>query len=91
MIYQNYSSSNTPTIKPAIQLGKPFPDGKGEVTAALTNLKLDIKHPLYRAVKNYQQEVAEALGKQDTEDTRQAQIDRSDRGSFRMGDLYKNK
>ena len=27
------------------------PDGKGEFTAALTNLKLDITHPLYRKVK----------------------------------------
>ena len=24
------------------------PDGKGDFTAALTNLKLDIKHPLYQ-------------------------------------------
>jgi len=44
---------------------------------------------LYRAVKNYQIEVSEALGKQDVEDTRQAQIDQQDRGGFRVGDLYK--
>ncbi len=65
------------------------PDGKGDFTAALTNLKLDITHPLYRAVKNYQIEVSEALGKQDVEDTRQVQIDQQDRGGFRVGDLYK--
>ncbi|MFP6638199.1 MAG: hypothetical protein VB778_06180 [Nitrospinaceae bacterium] len=66
------------------------PDGKGEFTAALTNLKLDMSHPLYRKVKNYQVEVSEALGKQDVEDTRQASIEKADRGSFRVGDLYKN-
>ena len=65
------------------------PDGKGEFTAALSNLKLDITHTLYRKVKDYQVEVSEALGKQDVEDTRQAQIDREDRGGFRAGDLYK--
>ncbi len=67
------------------------PDGEGEFTAALTNLRLDITHPLYRAVKDYQQEVAEALGKQDMEDMRQTAIAREDRGSFRIGDLYKKK
>ena len=66
-------------------------DGKGEFTAALTNLKLDIRHPLYRKVKNYQVEVSEALGKLDVEDTRQSSIDQEDRGSFRVGDFYKNK
>ena len=67
------------------------PDGTGEFTAALTNLKLDIKHPLYQKVKNYQIEVSEALGKLDEEDTRQISIDKEDRGSFRVGSLYKNK
>jgi len=67
------------------------PDGKGDFTAALTNLKLDITHPLYRKVKNYQSEVSEALGKLDVEDTRQTSIDQEDRGSFRVGSLYKNK
>jgi hypothetical protein len=67
------------------------PDGTGEFTAALTNLKLDIKHPLYQKVKNYQAEVSEALGKLDEEDTRQTSIDQEDRGGFRVGDLYKNK
>ena len=66
------------------------PDGKVEFTAALTNLKLDITHPLYRKVKNYQVEVSEALGKLDVEDTRQISIDQEDRGGFRVGDLYKN-
>ena len=65
------------------------PDGNGEFTAALSNLKLDIAHPLYRQVKDYQLEVSEALGKQDLEDTRQTQIEREDRGEFRVGDLYK--
>nr|MCS5620936.1 hypothetical protein [Nitrospinaceae bacterium] len=58
-------------------------------TAALSNLKLDITHSLYRKVKNYQAEVSEELGKQDVEDTRQTQIDREDRSGFRVGDLYK--
>ena len=65
------------------------PDGTGEFTAALSNLKLDITHPLYRKVKDYQAEVSEALGKQDLEDSRQAQIDEDDRRGFRVGDLYK--
>ena len=65
------------------------PDGTGEFTAALSNLKLDITHSLYRKVKNYQAEVSEELGKQDVEDTRQIQIDREDRGGIRVGDLYK--
>ena len=67
------------------------PDGKGDFTAALTNLKLDITHPLYRKVKNYQVEVSEALGKLDVEDTRQTSIDQEDRGGFRVRDLYKNR
>ena len=67
------------------------PDGTGEFTAALSNLKLDITHSLYRRVKNYQAEVSEELGKQDVEDSRQTQIDREDRGGFRVGDLYKNR
>lgn len=41
------------------------PDGNREFTAALTNLKLEITHPLRRKVKAYQAEVAEALSKQD--------------------------
>ena len=67
------------------------PDGTGEFTAALTNLKLDIKHPLYQQVKNYQAEVSEALGKLDEEDIRQTNIDQADRGGFRVSNLYKNK
>jgi hypothetical protein len=67
------------------------PDGTGEFTAALSNLKLDITHPLYRKVKDYQEEVSEALGKQDVEDSRQAQIEREDRDGFRVGDLYKKR
>lgn len=67
------------------------PDGTGEFTAALSNLKLDITHPLYRKVKDYQIEVSESLGKQDAEDSRQARIDREDRSGFRVGDLYKKR
>ena len=67
------------------------PDGTGEFTAALSNLKLDISHPLYRKVKDYQEEVSEALGKQDVEDSRQTQIEREDRDRFRVGDLYKKR
>ena len=65
------------------------PDGTGEFTAALSNLKLDIAHPLYRKVKDYQIEVSEALGKQDVEDSRQTQIELEDRDKFRVGNLYK--
>ena len=65
------------------------PDGTGEFTAALSNLKLDITHSLYRKVKNYQIEVSEELGKEDAEDSRQTQIEQEDRGNFRVGDLYK--
>ena len=67
------------------------PDGTGEFTAALSNLNLDITHPLYRKVKYYQEEVSEALGKQDVEDSRQTQIEREDRDGFRVGDLYKKR
>jgi len=65
------------------------PDGTSEFTAALSNLKLDIAHPLYRKVKDYQIEVSEALGKQDVEDSRQTQIESEDRGGLRVSDLYK--
>ena len=65
------------------------PDGTGEFTAALSNLKLDITHALYQKVKNYQAEVSEELGKVDAEESRQTQIEQEDRGSFRVGDLYK--
>ena len=67
------------------------PAGTGEFTAALSNLKLAISHTLYRKVKDYQEEVSEALGKQDVEDSRQTQIEREDRDGFRVGDLYKKR
>ena len=67
------------------------PDGTGEFTAALSNLKLDITHPLYRKVKDYQIEVSEALGKQDLEDSRQTQIENEDRDGLRVSDLYRKK
>ena len=65
------------------------PDGTSEFTAALSNLKLDIAHPLYRKVKDYQIEVSEALGKQDVEDSRQTQIESEDRSGLRVSDLFK--
>ena len=65
------------------------PDGTGEFTAALSNLKLDIAHPLYRKGKDYQIEVSAALGKQDVEDSRQTQIESEDRSGLRVSDLYK--
>ena len=65
------------------------PDGTGEFTAALSNLKLDITHPLYRKVKDYQIEVSESLGTQDAEDSRQTRIDHEDRSGFRVGNFYK--
>lgn len=57
-------------------------EGNESVTAALTNLRLDITHPLFNKVRNYQREVAEELAKpaQDV-----------NRSSFRVGDLYKKK
>ena len=67
------------------------PDGTGEFTAALSNLKLDITHPLYRKVKDYQIEVSEALGKEDLEDSRQTQIENEDRRGLRVSDLYRKK
>jgi hypothetical protein len=58
-------------------------EGNGKVSAALTNLKLDINHPLYRKVKNYRDEVVEDLGRQELD---------VNRSSFKVGDLYrKNK
>lgn len=58
-------------------------DGNGKISAALTNLKLDITHPLYRKVKNYRDEVVNDLTKQELD---------VNRTSFSMGDLYrKNK
>ena len=54
--------------------------GAQRVTAALTNLKLDIAHPLFRKVRDYRSEVASDLSgqKQDV-----------NRSSFRVRDLYK--
>jgi len=65
------------------------PDGTGEFTAALSNLKLDIAHPLYRKVKDYQKKISNTLDKQDVEDSRQTQIESEDRGGLRVSDLYK--
>ncbi len=54
-------------------------------SAALANLKLDITHPLYRKVKNYRDEVANALAQPDAES---ANVNSS---SFRLGNLYGKK
>ncbi len=59
-------------------------DGADSFSAALTNLKLDITHPLYRKVKNYRDEVANALAQ--PEDA--PNINSS---TFRMGSLYGKK
>lgn len=56
-------------------------DGK-KASAALTNLKLDITHPLYRKAKNYRADVVQELSRQETD---------INRASFRVGDLYKKK
>ena len=56
-------------------------EGGGSCTAAITNLKLDITHPLYRRVKNYRAEVVDELQQQEAPDVNKA--------SFRVGDLYK--
>ncbi len=53
------------------------------ISAALTNLKLDITHPLYRKVKDYRGEVVAELaaGEKSSGDI--------NRPGFRVGDLYK--
>ncbi|MBI4382564.1 MAG: hypothetical protein HY579_00840 [Nitrospinae bacterium] len=56
------------------------PEGKEKVTAALTNLRLDIKHPLFAKVRNYQREVEREISKPGQN---------VNRSSFRVGDLYK--
>ena len=60
------------------------PEGSGKFSAALTNLKLDITHPLYRKVKNYRDEVANALASQDGKTNVNSQ-------SFSMRNLYGKK
>lgn len=55
-------------------------EDRQQTTAALTNLKLDITHPLYRKVKNYRIEVAEAISSPEQD---------VNRPSFRVGSLYK--
>ncbi len=59
-------------------------EGQAGVSAALANLKLDITHPLYRKVKNYRDEVANALAQPDDKAGVNSQ-------SFRMGSLYGKK
>jgi hypothetical protein len=59
-------------------------EGAESFSAALTNLKLDITHPLYRKVKNYRDEVANALAQ--PEDAPNVNS-----STFRMGSLYGKK
>ncbi|MCH8209029.1 MAG: hypothetical protein IIA62_08295 [Nitrospinae bacterium] len=61
-------------------------DGKGKVTAALANLRLEITHPLFRKVKNYRDEEA---NKEAPEKTGRPSQD-VNRESFRAGDLFRN-
>jgi len=55
-------------------------EGGEKFSAALANLKLDITHPLYRKVKNYRDEVANALAESDTPNVNSQ--------SFSMRNLY---
>lgn len=61
-------------------------DGKGKVTAALANLRLEITHPLFRKVKNYRDEEANKEAPEKTERPSQD----VNRESFRAGDLFRN-
>ncbi len=56
-------------------------EGADSFSAALTNLKLDITHPLYRKVKNYREEVANTLAQPDD-------APNVNSSTFRMGSLY---
>ena len=55
-------------------------EGHEKISAALTNLKLDITHPLFRKVKDYRNEVANALAQPDAPGINSQ--------SFRIGNLY---
>lgn len=55
-----------------------------KVTAALTNLRVDISHKLFRKIKNYRNEVANDLATQGQEPGVNSQ-------SFRVGNLYGKK
>ncbi len=57
-------------------------EGKENVSAALTNLRLDISHPMFNKVRNYHREVETELAKPEQN---------VNRSSFRVGDLYRNK
>ncbi|MDH5764244.1 MAG: hypothetical protein OEZ51_14835 [Nitrospinota bacterium] len=59
-------------------------EGADSFSAALSNLKLDITHPLYRKVKNYRDEVANALAQPDD-------APNVNSSTFRMGSLYGKK
>lgn len=57
-------------------------DGR-KITAALSNLKLDITHPLYRPVKSYRDEVANDLATPEPPGINSQ--------AFRLGSLYGKK
>ncbi len=57
-------------------------EGKENVSAALTNLRLDISHPLFNKVRNYHREVEREVAKPEQD---------VNRSSFRVGGLYRNK
>ncbi len=59
-------------------------DGADSFSVALSNLKLEITHPLYRKVKNYRDEVANALARPDD-------APNVNSATFRMGSLYGKK
>ena len=59
-------------------------EGVDSFSAALTNLKLDITHPLYRKVRNYRDEVANTLAQPED-------VPNVNSSSFRMGSLYGKK
>lgn len=61
-------------------------DGSEKVTASLANLRLEITHPLFRKVKNYRDEIANKEAPEKSERPSQD----VNRGSFRVGDLYRN-
>ncbi|CAI2718738.1 hypothetical protein [Nitrospina watsonii] len=58
-------------------------EGSEKFSAALANLKLDITHPLFRKVKNYRNEVANALAEPDSSNVNSQ--------SFSMRNLYGKK
>ena len=63
--------------------GRSTAEGKGRATAALTNLRLDVTHPLFRKVRDYRNRVADEVVRQSSRDVNSS--------AFRVGDLYRKK